>query len=455
MQGRSGHRALVCVGAAAFVVGMSSCTDSGDTPAPERVGTGEQQVVGQVAGAIQIDGLPAGADLYPNLGVPQNTGALLDWVKDSVDNEGTNCLDGDGIATCVEDNITGAPTGTGHWNGVRIVDGISADDQNIFLTGGKENDTSTWNVGPGSIGSAKYDVTQAYLANNSTDLFFAMERSGNNGTTAFDFEFNARAPMSAGCPQSALVPCRSTGDVLFTFELKGSGNTGSAEAFIYTWDGSAYVLPATPPAGVLTSINQAATPAAPWGYVDSHGKWVTGDIPRFSFAEAMVPFGSVSLPGVSACGGSAFVQVRTRSSAVVNSDLKDATRIFRFDFGGLSATASKTSAEVDAQNLAKVTLTGGAALSGVACAGCSLQWQILKNGAWSNIAGATSGTLVYSSFEADTTGTAKSFTLDGDSYVGKQFSVDVRLHASDADAGAGCVADSSAVTVKKIIAADP
>ena len=45
------------------------------------------------------------------------------------------------------------------------------------------------------------------------DLFFGMERSGNNGTTAFDFEFNRNAPVST------YVPSRSVGDVLFTFEM--------------------------------------------------------------------------------------------------------------------------------------------------------------------------------------------------------------------------------------------
>ena len=108
-----------------------------------------------------------------------------------------------------------APGGAGHWNGVRIVDGIDGADQDIFLTGGKENDLSTWNIGPGTVGSSKYDITQAYLANNQQSLFFGMERRGNNGTTAFDFEFNVLAPN----PATPLVPTRSVGDVLFTFEM--------------------------------------------------------------------------------------------------------------------------------------------------------------------------------------------------------------------------------------------
>src|SRR6185369_17265299 len=150
---------------------------------------------------------------------------------------------------------------------VRVIDGIAGSDQDIFLNGGKENDTSTWNVGSGSVGSSKYDVTQAYIANNQQFIFFGMERRGNNGTTAFDFEFNQTG--TAG----GYVPTRTLGDVLLTFEMQGSGGSGSATPHICQWNGSSYVELTTLPAGVFSSINSAATPPAPWGYVDSKGNW--------------------------------------------------------------------------------------------------------------------------------------------------------------------------------------
>src|SRR5688572_4887885 len=139
--------------------------------------------------AIEID---ASANLYPNSGLP----GMVDWVKDSLPNTDPASLI-DSVATGIIPNVTGAAGGSGHWHGVRIVDGIAGNDQDIFLTGGKENDLSTWNIGPGSVGSSKYDITQAYLANNDETLFFGMERRGNNGTTAFDFEFNRLAPNTA------------------------------------------------------------------------------------------------------------------------------------------------------------------------------------------------------------------------------------------------------------------
>jgi hypothetical protein len=395
--------------------------------------------------SIEID--TPSANLYPG-GPSANCSAfpstITDWVKDCQPNTDPPSLVDSiatGINTTVGPNQTGAVK-TGHWNGVRIVDGIAGNDRDIFLTGGKENDTSTWNVGPGTVGSSKYDITQAYLANNSSNIYFGMERRGNNGSTAFDFEFNQNG--AAG----GYVPTRTVGDVLFTFEMQGSGGSGSAVPHYFTWNGSAYIEQSPPPAGLVSSINQAAIPAAPWGYVNSHGDWVTGSLDRFEFAEAVAPLSL--LPGVNACGGAAFVQVRTRSSSTATSDLKDTTKIFRFDFGSLSATASKTGASGTNQS---VTVTGQAFLNGNdVTANSTLQWQRWNGSAWVNIAGATSATLVYSSFESDATPTAVMFSIGSDSYTGQLFSVDLRLHASQ---GSGCSADSAAVTVKKVKAVDP
>jgi hypothetical protein len=222
--------------------------------------------------AIEID---TSANLHPasnpcglinfSNGPVLNLGATADWVKDCLPNTDVDPDASDNIAVGIVPGSTGAPGGTGHWRGVRIVDGIASGDQDIFLTGGKENDTTTWNVGPGTVGSSKYDITQAYLANNQNTLFFGMERRGNNGTTAFDFEFNA-----VGTP-GTYIPTRTVGDVLFTFEMQGSGCSGSATAHVFIWSGTMYVEQLPLPAGIFTSINNSATPAAPWGYVNSHG----------------------------------------------------------------------------------------------------------------------------------------------------------------------------------------
>src|SRR5207245_1216570 len=167
--------------------------------------------------------------------------------------------------------------------------------------------------GPGSVGSSKYDITQAYIANNTNHLFFGMERRGNNGTTAFDFEFNQLPPVSL------YVPNRSAGDVLFSFEMQGSGGSGSAVPHVFIWNTATThydEITSSLPSGVFTSINLSPVAAAPWGYVDSKGTWTTGSIPNFEFAEATVPFGPGTgvLPNIVGCGGVAYGQVRTRAS---------------------------------------------------------------------------------------------------------------------------------------------
>ncbi|HWT00656.1 MAG TPA: hypothetical protein VN256_10445 [Pyrinomonadaceae bacterium] len=184
--------------------------------------------------AIEID---KNANLYPGDGSSNilNPGAVADWVKDSLQNTDTDPDPNDPVAVGIVPNFTGAVGGKGHWNGLRIVDGVAQGDQDIFLTGGKENDTTTWNVGAGSVGSSKYDITQAYIANNQSTIFFGMERRGNNGTTAFDFEFNQKGSVGG------YVPVRTINDVLLTFEMQGSGGSGSAVPHVYRWNGSAYI----------------------------------------------------------------------------------------------------------------------------------------------------------------------------------------------------------------------
>jgi hypothetical protein len=274
--------------------------------------------------AIEID---SSANLYPS-----GAAGLVDWVNDSLPNTDTGTLI-NSVANGIIPNVTGVSGGKGHWNGVRIVDGVGGAENDIFINGGKENDAAHWSIGPGSVGSSKYDITQAYLANNQTSLFFGMERRGNNGTTAFDFEFNQAGPSAA----TPYIPTRTVGDVLFTFEMSGSGSSGSAVPHYFLWSGSNYVEKVPAPSSLVSSINNADTPAAPWGYVDSKGNWATGSIPRFEFAEASVKLADV-FPNFSACLDSqAFVQVRTRSSATDTSDLKDTTKIFQFSFGGPEA----------------------------------------------------------------------------------------------------------------------
>jgi hypothetical protein len=429
---------------------------------------------------IQID---PSANLFNNSGdstAALNAPADADWVKSLACTQGVDCsndcITDEGTGNCYVPSVTDASGGTGTWNGVRIIDKVDGADQNIFVKGGKENDLSTWTIAPGTVGSSKYDITQAYIANNQSTLFFGMERRGNNGTTAFDFEFNQFAPGTVNamvnCSAFPNFPCRAVGDVLFTFEMSGSGGSGSAVPHYFTWNGTLYAesvdAQGNPlfPGGVFASINNNTTPPGPWGYVNSNGDWVLSpDMPRFEFAEVAVGLSGTTLPGAGGCGGSAFVQIRTRSSATANSDLKDATRIFQYQFGSLTATASKTGAASDGSS---ATLSGSAQLSGNNTT-ANLQWQVFKasnancsgdpadDDCWSSISGATTSPFNYSAFATDDTApaTSQTFSIGSDGYRGEIFTVLIRLHVSKTVGASTCTANSSALTVKKVIAVDP
>jgi hypothetical protein len=279
----------------------------------------------------------------------RNAGAssYVDWVANSTANP---------------DIVVGANGAAqlGHWNGLRVVDGtgIAANpEKDIFLQGGKVNDPDSWVIGPGSTGSSKFDATQMYLANNNTNLFLGMERAGNNGTTAFDFEFNKLAPDPNDPRNSTTtyIPNRSQGDRLISYELQGSGGaSGTVFTYIFKYNGTTELYepecdddPSTPTgqtcgAGLVSSINGANTPAPPWGYVNTQGNWVTGNMNQRLFAETQVPL-TVLNPDISnGCGATFFVQIRTRASSALGSDAKDTTPVFEYTFGQADAEAVLT-----------------------------------------------------------------------------------------------------------------
>src|SRR5205814_9452261 len=55
-------------------------------------------------------------------------------------------------------------------------------------------------------------------------------------STLFPYTTLFRSPALA----KPLIPTRSLGDVLFTFELNGSGSSGSALPHFFVWNGSSY-----------------------------------------------------------------------------------------------------------------------------------------------------------------------------------------------------------------------
>lgn len=113
---------------------------------------------------------------------------------------------------------------------------------------------------------------------------------------------------------------------------------------------------------------------------------------------------------------------------------------------GLVVTAKKTSA-----NGSTLTVT----LTATSETNATFQWQKLVGGTWTDIAGATAFTVAYSSFEADVAPTATSFILGADNYVGKLYTVQIRVKAKRTLNGIVCEAISAPEAVKKVIAVDP
>jgi hypothetical protein len=273
--------------------------------------------------------------------------SYIDWVLDSAPN------------TSITVGLDGAAQ-RGHFNGLRIVDGTGSalnPEKDIFLSGGKVNTPDTWNIGPGTTGSSKFDATQMYIANNQDNLFFGMERAGNNGTTAFDFEFNKLAPDPLDPRNSPIpyIPNRSQDDILISYELHGSGgDSGSVNTYIFRFSGTLHMYQpecdddpttSTTPnctGNLFSSINgpgDTETVAPPWGYVDAHGNWTTAStMARRLFAEAQVPRSYLGSTG-SPCGATYYVQIRTRASSALGSDAKDTTKIFPYTFEKPTARA--------------------------------------------------------------------------------------------------------------------
>jgi hypothetical protein len=287
--------------------------------------------------------------------------------------------------------------------------------------------------------------------------------------------------------------------------------------------------------------------------VNSKGQWVLGNLLRFEFAEASVKL-SEAFPNFDPCNNSAFVQVRTRSSASDTSDLKDTTHVFEFRFGGpqpvatygstclaqftydgsaskdstggsslaylwsflppvgvtlsgagitgpdvhgayhstsvsglvnvnlpvgvntatiaamltvlegttCSASTGSTNVNVErplSATIARKLMDGATftvTLTGITSLPASLQWQRRDAGGnWVNIIGATSTTLAYSSFETDATPVVQNFTINAELYQGQLWQVQIRLHASRVVGALLCEANSTPITVKKVVAVDP
>jgi uncharacterized repeat protein (TIGR01451 family) len=232
----------------------------------------------------------------------------------------------------------------------------SATDTNVFNSGGKFYDTSTWNIGTGNVGAAQneltnvavYPVTSAQSSDGDDWLVLALERTKKQGTFALWLEFNQVTWDAA----QASVPTRSTGDIAVGFELSGNPEDESDfQVAVLAFDSSGApdlcavaaddtIGPGTDacpefngdwhyrylgPAGDLGAIgagemNLVDVPSTDWESYDAQGN-LRDNIGPFQFAEAALNLNELGIDV--GCPGFGSAHAATVASLSSTADAKD------------------------------------------------------------------------------------------------------------------------------------
>ena len=325
--------------------------------------------------------------------------APLDWVDDASEpNSGSDCVQDDGIVLCNEPGVSARPGGTGTWHGARVLDGFGGHDD-VFLGGSMFDDTNTWAVGLGNVGSSKNDASEVFLANSDDRLYFAMQRFGNNGTTAFDFEFNQA--NVAGPPWG---------------NRDDKGNWGSRDLARFT----------------------------------------------FAEVSVPIGAGGLEVPvDGSDCSMSAWVSIRTRPSNEFTSAMKDAFEIIEYEFSGLSVAAMKTGeSAADLTMTVTGVVEGNASLQWQARDPDTSAWVDLAGETSSTLVVAHDDAQWEAALDHSVV-VGDAFVVEDPvsgaelAFVGRLLRSQVRLVASQTIQTTTCTLESSPVTLQQIVAVDP
>jgi Prealbumin-like fold domain len=229
-------------------------------------------------------------------------------------------------------------------------------DPTTFPGGAKEPDPPGWLPIQSSQVTPKTDITNVYALGRIDTSFNpahpviinGMERLPKAGDVHLDFELNKQLN------QAGTLPDRQVGDILIAYDMGGNrnNNLGSLQirVFIakantgcsptpcagYDYDnpnvnvsGSSFPLTGS---GVTASMNTSSVAAGPWKSYDD-GYNLVNTIDSFGFAEA-----AIDLADATGSSGVCvnFINVKSRASESVTSQLKDTTGIQPFPFcGGL------------------------------------------------------------------------------------------------------------------------
>src|SRR5829696_4312488 len=192
---------------------------------------------------------------------------------------------------------------------------------------------------------AKNDIANSAVAIIGDTLYFAGDRTSNNGDAQIGFWFylNGTGPVTLSDGTQTFAPEHAVGDILVLADFTGGGNTATVS--IYKWVGSGGSVPntngtleyVTACEGVIVAQNNTATYQVPF----ESGGGVNFDSPCYEpneFYEGQIPLSCLIAAGVQPCFGSYLLE--TRSSQSITAALDD------FVAGGFDARPHPTASAV-------------------------------------------------------------------------------------------------------------
>jgi hypothetical protein len=228
-------------------------------------------------------------------------------------------------ATCEDWNAPGSAAPVNHQN-----DLPSGSTDNAFGQGAKEDNTCNAVVF-GSIPPNKSDLTRFYQAHERTGtgasatdfLYLAWERANVLGNANMDFEFNQSKTL---CP-NGVVPIKTAGDVLITFDFGGSGNPDIGELRWVTSGATSQcfagsTLPCWGNRVDLTASGDANGAVNSGTVVDSVES-PSLSLPAGTFGETGINLTLAQLFPPNACVNFGSVHLSSRSSSSFTSEIKD------------------------------------------------------------------------------------------------------------------------------------
>jgi len=200
------------------------------------------------------------------------------------------------------------------------------------FTGGTKNDSLVPTVDTGSVPNNKSDLQAfgTYVETEANDSFvnvFWTRVQDPNGTTAMDFEFNQSdvnnnewGPKPAPPYPTEIIPTRTLGDLLVTYELANGGTVPTVMRRTWIKDPVDQKLKWGPadtflPSQAVGSINTAAIPA-------NQSALNLGALDARTFGEASISLKAL-VPDQTKCITFGSVYVKSRASDVLDEELKD------------------------------------------------------------------------------------------------------------------------------------